>query len=98
MASLSCCSTCLFSLLLSIALSSSGFGAAHPDRPASLQSGDGAGQCHTGVSGQRGLPLGLDSGLEGGGQQQVPGGVKQPGGPGEGRPLHLEQHPDPHCR
>lgn len=79
-------------------LSFSGCGAAHPDRPPRLQRPGAADQCHTGVSGQRGLPLILDSGLEGGGQQHVLGGVKRPGGPGEGRPLQLEQHPDPPCR
>lgn len=79
-------------------LSSSGGGAAHPDRPPPLHRSAAAGQCHSGVSGQRGLPLNLDAGLEGGGQQQLLRGVTQPGGPGEGRPLQLEQHPEPGCR
>jgi len=50
------------------------------------------------VSVQWGLPLNLDAGLEGGGQQHVLRGVKQPGNPGRGRPLQLEQHPEPLCR
>ena len=78
-------------------LSSSGCGAAHPDRPPPLQWRAGAGHCHCGVSGQRGLPLSLEPGLEGGGQQQLLRGVSQPGGPGDGRPLQLEQHHEPPC-
>ena len=57
-------------------LSSSGSGAAQAERPPSLQSGAGAGQRYTAVSGQWGLPLRLDAWLEGGGQQQVWGGVR----------------------
>lgn len=79
-------------------LSSSGCGASHPDRPAPLPRGGAAGQCHTGVSGQRGLPLTVEAELEGGGQQQHHTGLTQPGGPGEWRPLQLEQHPEPPCR
>ncbi|CAB1435862.1 unnamed protein product [Pleuronectes platessa] len=56
------------------------------------------GHCHSGVYGQRGLPLILEPGLEGGGQQQLLRGVSQPGGPGGGRPLQLEQHLEPPCR
>ena len=77
---------------------SSGCGASHPDRPPPLLTGAAAGHCHAAVFGQRGLPLSLEAGLEGGGQQQLFGGVAQPGGPGEGRPLQLEQHPEPPCR
>lgn len=77
---------------------SSGCAAAHPERPPPLQRGAAAGQCHRGVSGQRGLPLRLEAGLEDGGQQQLLRGVPQPGGPGERRPLQLEQHPEPLCR
>ena len=84
--------------LSSPSLSSSGCGAAHPDRPPPLQKGAAAGQCHSGVSGQRGLPLSLESGLEGGGQQQLLRGVTQPGAPGGERPLQQEQHPEPQCR
>ncbi|TWW54040.1 Ig lambda-3 chain C region [Takifugu flavidus] len=51
-------------------LSSSGCGASHPDRPPPLPRGAAAGQCHTGVSGQRGLPLTVEAELEGGGRQQ----------------------------
>lgn len=80
------------------ALSSSGCGASHPDRPPPLPRGAAAGQCHTGVSGQRGLPLPVEAELEGGGQQQHHTGLTQPGGPGERRPLQLEQHPEPPCR
>lgn len=79
-------------------LSSSGCGAAHPDRPPPLHRGAAAGRSHTGVSGQRRLPLSLESELEAGGQQLLLRGVTQPGVPGEGRPLQLEQHPEPHCR
>ena len=89
---------CLFSPLSSPSLSSSGCGAAHPDRPPPLQRAAAAGQCHTGVSVQRGLPLSLEAGLEGGGQQQLLRGVTRRGGPGEGRPLQPEQHPEPLCR
>ena len=85
------------SFLPPLSLPPSGCGAAHPDRPPPLQWGAAAGQCHSGVSGQRGLPLGLEPGLEGGGQQQLLGGVTQPGGPGERRPLQPEQHPEPPC-
>ena len=85
-------------LLPPLSLSSSGCGAAHPDRPPPLQRAAAAGRCHTGVSVQRGLPLHLEAGLEGGGQQQLLRGVTQPGGPGDGRPLQLEQHPEPLCR
>ena len=81
-----------------LSLSSSGCGAAHPEPPPPLQRGAAAGQCHTGVSGQRGLPLSLEAGLEGGGQQQLLRGVPQPGGPGGGQPLQLDQHPEPPCR
>ena len=59
-----------------LSLSSSGSGAAHAERPPSLQSGAGAGQCYTAVCGQWGLPLRLEAWLEGGGQQQVWGGVR----------------------
>ena len=57
-------------------LSSSGSGAAHAEPPSSLHSGAGAGQRYTAVYGQRGLPLGLDAWLEGGGQRRVWGGVR----------------------
>ena len=77
---------------------SSGCGAAHPDRPPPLQRGAAAGQCHGGVFGQRGLPLGLEAGLEGGGQRHLLRGVNQPGGPGQWQPLQLDQHPEPQCR
>ncbi|TWW54651.1 Ig lambda-3 chain C region [Takifugu flavidus] len=45
-------------------------GVSHPDRPPPLPRGAAAGQCHTGVSGQRGLPLTVEAELEGGGRQQ----------------------------
>ncbi|KAI3358200.1 hypothetical protein L3Q82_003202 [Scortum barcoo] len=54
---------------------------------------------HAHVPGQQGLPLRLESGLEGGRQQQQQlGGEQEPRGAGEGRPLQLEQHPEAHCR
>ncbi|KAG8013239.1 hypothetical protein GBF38_021509, partial [Nibea albiflora] len=43
-----------------------------------LHRGAAAGQCHTGVSGQRGLPLNLESGLEGGGSSSSSGVSNSP--------------------
>ncbi|TWW54487.1 Ig lambda-3 chain C region, partial [Takifugu flavidus] len=48
-----------------------GCGASHPDRPPPLPRGAAAGQCHTGVSGQRGLPLTVEAELEGGGRSST---------------------------
>ncbi|KAK0148147.1 hypothetical protein N1851_012139 [Merluccius polli] len=44
--------------------------------PSSLHSGAGAGQRYTAVYGQRGLPLGLDAWLEGGGAAACLGGCQ----------------------
>ncbi|MEQ2159845.1 hypothetical protein GOODEAATRI_027454, partial [Goodea atripinnis] len=47
----------------------------------------------------KGLPLRLESVLEGGRQQQQQLGAEQePRGAAEGRPLQLEQHPEAPCR
>ena len=76
----------------------------HPDGAAPLQRGGAAaGEGHARVSGQQGLPLRLESGLEGGRQQQQQqqqqlGGEQEPRGAAEGRPLQLEQHPEAPCR
>ena len=75
----------------------------HPDGAAPLQRGAAAGEGHAHVSGQQGLPLRLESGLEGGRQQQQQqqqqlGGEQEPRGAAEGRPLQLEQHPEAPCR
>ena len=71
----------------------------HPDGAAPLQRGAAAGEGHAHVPGHQGLPLRLEAGLEGGRQQQQQlGGEQEPRGPGEGRPLQLEQHPEPPCR
>ena len=72
----------------------------HPDGAAPLQRGAAAaGEGHADVPGQQGLPLRLESGLEGGRQQQRQlGGEQEPRGAGEGRPLQLEQHPEAPCR
>lgn len=71
---------------------------AHPDGAAPLQGGAAAGDGHAGVPGRQGLPLRLESGLEGGRQQQQLGGEQEPRGAGGGRPLQLEQHPEAPCR
>lgn len=88
--------------LCALFLPSSRCAAAHPDSPGTLGGGAAeAGQRHAGVSGHRGLPLILETELECAGQRwwRLPGGVtQQPGGPGDGRPLQLEQHPEPECR
>ena len=71
----------------------------HPDGAAPLRRGAAAGEGHAHVSGQQGLPLRLESGLEGGRQQrQQLGGEQEPRGAAEGRPLQLEQHPEAPCR
>ena len=75
----------------------------HPDGAAPLQRGAAAGEGHAHVCGQQGLPLRLESGLEGGRQQQQQqqqqlGGEQGPRGAAEGRPLQLEQHPEAPCR
>jgi len=70
-----------------------------PDSAATLQRGAEAGECNTYVSGQQGLPLRLESVLEGGRQQHHQlGGEWNPWGAAEGRPLQLEQHPEVPCR
>lgn len=68
----------------------------HPDGAAPLQWGAAAGQGHAGVSGHRGLPGRLESDLEGGRRrrQQQLEGEQEPRPAGEGRSLHLEQHPE----
>ena len=74
----------------------------HPDGAAPLRRGAAAGEGHAHVSGQQGLPLRLESGLEGGRQQQQQqqqlGGEQEPRGAAAGRPLQLEQHPEAPCR
>ena len=74
----------------------------HPDGAAPLRRGAAAGEGHARVSGQQGLPLRLESGLEGGRQQQQQqqqlGGEQEPRGAAAGRPLQLEQHPEAPCR
>lgn len=50
------------------------FGPAHPHGPAPLQRGAAAGEGHTGVFGQQGLPLRLEAELEGGREQLELGG------------------------
>jgi len=70
-----------------------------PDGVAPLWWGAEQGEGHPHVSGQQGLPLRLESVLEGGRQQQHQlGGKKEPCFDAEGRPLQLEQHPDAWCR
>lgn len=101
---MACAERLLVSLpsLCPFSLPSSRCAAPHPDCPGTLGGGAAAaGQRHAGVSGRRGLPLVLEAELECGGQRwwRLPGGVtQQPGGPGDGRPLQLEQHPEPECR
>ena len=71
----------------------------HPDGAAPLQGGAAEGEGHAHVPGQQGLPLRLESGLEGGRQQQQQlGGEQEPRGAGEGRQIQLEQHPEAPCR
>ncbi|KAK2920682.1 hypothetical protein Q8A73_000167 [Channa argus] len=71
-----------------------------PDGAVPVQRGAAEGQGLTHVSGQQGLPLRLDSVLEGGRQQQRQqlGGDQESRGAGEGRTLQLEQHPEDPCR
>jgi len=70
----------------------------HPDGVPPLHRGAAEGQGHPHVSGQQGLPLRLESVLEGRRQQQQLGCEHEPLCSAEGRPLQLEQHPDARCR
>lgn len=69
----------------------------HPDHPAPLRWAAEEWNSHSLVCGQQGLPLRLDSVLEAAWRQQHLGGQQEPSGAGEGRPLQLEQHPEPQC-
>uniref|UniRef100_A0A673VPY1 Ig-like domain-containing protein n=1 Tax=Salmo trutta TaxID=8032 RepID=A0A673VPY1_SALTR len=60
-----------------------------PPHPLSPRAGPG--QCGPSVPGPQGLPGGLEAGLEAGGRGGI-AGQPEPGGPGEGRSLQLEQH------
>ena len=78
----------------------SGKCSSHPDSAAPLQWGAAAGEGHPHVSGQQGLPLRLESVLEGGRQHQHLHleGEQELRSAAEGRPLQLEQHPEAPCR